>query len=177
MTDSGVDVKQMLWKDLPAGVREALTGKLAGLWQHPTDEDFFNWCPVDKQQTLLIMASRLMAKGLWHPVEKITDVWGVHGVGIKFIPAAGVLGMLRSRKDFTRFMARHKGTTGGFYEKGRGDAVLHFIYTDGDPQEWGIHFDLYSPLHSLPSIFKHLRYEFLGHLFPDWQMIKDRLDD
>lgn len=176
MADSGIDVQPMLWENIPAEVREALTGKLAGLWQHATDEDFFNSCLVDKQQTLLMMAARLQAKDLWHLVEKIIDVWGEHGVGIRFTPAAGTVELLRSRKDFTRFMANHKGTTGGFYEKGRGDAILHFIYTDGEPQEWGVHFDLYSPVHSLASIYKHLRHEFFGKLFPDWRMIKERLD-
>jgi hypothetical protein len=73
-------------------------------------------------------------------------------------------------------MANHKGTTGGFYEKGRGDAVLHFIYTDGTPQKWGVHFDLYSPVHSPGSVYKHLRHEFFGKLFPDWRMIQQCLD-
>lgn len=176
MADATDDVGPILWTNLPAATREALTGKLTGLWGHTSDESLFNSCAIDKQQTLLIMASRLQAKDLWHVIEKVSNVWGEHGVGIDFSPVEGVDATLRARKDFTTFMANHKGTTGGFYEKGRGDAVLHFIYTDGNPQKWAVHFDLYSPVHSPVSIFKHLRFEFLGKLFPDWRMIQERLD-
>jgi hypothetical protein len=69
-------------------------------------------------------------------------------------------------------MANHKDTTGGFYEKGRADAVLHFLYVDGSPRKWYVHFDLYSPVHSPLSALRHLRYEFLGKLTPDWRMIQ-----
>jgi hypothetical protein len=72
-------------------------------------------------------------------------------------------------------MANHKGTSGGFYERGRRSAILHFIYENGPPQRWYVHFDLYSPVHSPVSAAKHLRHEFLGKLTPDWRMIKERL--
>jgi hypothetical protein len=176
MADASNDVGPILWQDLPAEAREALTGKLTGLWDHPSDESAFNGCEVDKQQTLLIMASRLQAKDLWQQIQKIINVWGEHGVGIDFSAADGVEQTFRARKDFTRFMANHKNTTGGFYEKGRGDAILHFLYIDGEPQKWSVHFDLYSPVHSPVSVLKHLRYEFIGKVFPDWRMIQERLD-
>jgi hypothetical protein len=169
------EVNPILWKDLSREVQDALAGRLAGLWGHATDEEVFSACSVAKQQTLLIMASRLQAKELWHLIQKVINVWGEHGVGIDFSPAERVDAMLRARKDFTTFMANHKGTTGGFYEKGRSDAILHFIYTDGTPQKWGVHFDLYSPVHSPLSVFKHLRHEFIGNLFPDWRMVQERL--
>jgi hypothetical protein len=34
---------------------------------------------------------------------------------------------LMRRRDFTRLMANHKDTTGGFYEKERGDACCIFV--------------------------------------------------
>lgn len=176
MPDATSNVDLVLWNNLPADVREALTGKLEGLWEHLSDESLFNSCLIDQQQTLLILVSRLLAKDLWQVIQKVNNVWGKHGVGIDFTPVDGVDAMLKGRKDFTTFMANHKGTTGGFYEKGRRDAILHFIYTDGTPQKWAVHFDLYSPVHSPVSIYKHLRHEFFGQLFPDWRMIKERLD-
>ncbi len=176
MTDSDAGVTLMLWKDLSADVREALTGKLAGLYKAPSDEAAFNWAAVDKQQALLLTVSRLQAKGLWHIIKKIINVWGEHGVGIDFAAWPIVKSTLESRKDFTSFMANHKTTSGGFYETGRGDAILHFLYTDPEPRKWSLHFDLYSPVHSPVSVYKHLRHEFLGKLFPDWRMIKKHLE-
>ncbi len=82
---------------------------------------------------------------------------------------------LSRRKDFTRLFANHKDTSGGFYEKGRAEAVLHFLYQEGKPRRWHVHFDLYSPVHSVASAAKHLRYEFLGKLCPDWKKIEQCL--
>jgi hypothetical protein len=156
-------------------VREALTGKLSGLWGAVSDEVAFNNCAVDKQQSLLIIVSRLQAKGLWQLIRKIDNVYGEGGVGIGFSAWPFIVSTLKGRKDFTRFLANRKGSSGGFYEKGPADAVLHFIYEDGMPQKWYVHFDLYSPVHSPVSAFKHLRYEFFGKLTPNWQMIQQCL--
>src|SRR5687768_8744696 len=116
-------VKPQLWKELSGTLREALTGKLSGLWGAATDEEAFNACAVDKQQTLIIMATRLQAKNLWHVIRKIDNVYGEGGVGLGFSAWPLIESTLRGRKDFTRLFANHKDTTGGFYEKGRGDAV------------------------------------------------------
>jgi hypothetical protein len=167
--------KPRSWQDLPADVREALAGRLRGLWGAINDETAFNNFPVDKQQALLILVSRLRAKGLWQLISRIENVYGDGGVGIGFSAWPFIVSTLRARKDFTRFMANHKGTSGGFYERGRFSAVLHFIYENGPPQKWYVHFDLYSPVHSPFSAVKHLRHEFLGKLTPDWRMIQERL--
>ena len=74
----------MSWKDLRADVREALAGKLSGLWGAGSDEAAFNGFAVDKQQALLLVVSRLRAKGLWHVINKIENVYGEGGVGIGF---------------------------------------------------------------------------------------------
>lgn len=176
MADSQAEATPLLWQDLSGATREALAGKLSGLWGAVTDEAAFNNCAVDKQQTLLIMVSRLQAKGLWQVIRKIDNVYGEGGVGISFLAWPFVKSTLAGRKDFARFLANHKGTTGGFYEKGRADAILHFLYVDGKPEKWYVHFDLYSPVYSPVSALKHLRYEFLGKLTPDWRMIQRHLN-
>jgi len=175
VADATSQINPQLWKDLSDDLREALTGKLSGLWGAASDEEAFNACAVDKQQTLLIMAARLQAKRLWHVIRKIENVYGEGGVGLGFSAWPVVESTLRARKDFTRFLANHKDTTGGFYEKGRADAVLHFLFVEGVPRKWYVHFDLYSPVHSPLSAFKHFRYEFIGKLTPDWRMIQQRL--
>lgn len=176
VSKAGAKVEAILWQDLPESVREALTGKLEGLWGAVSDEAAFNNCGVAKQQTLLILVARLQEKGLWSVIKKIENVYGEGGVGIAFTAWPFIESSLQSRKDFTSLMANHKDTTGGFYEKRRADAVLHFLYIEGEPRKWFVHFDLYSPVHSPASAIKHLRYEFVGKLTPDWRMIQDRLN-
>jgi len=166
----------IVWADLSRETRERLKGKLAGLWGAETDEAAFNSWSLDKKYALLLLLNRVRARGLWHLVKRIDNVYGEGGVGIGFTAWPYIYSTLSKRKDFTRRFANHKDTTGGFYEKGRGDAVLHFLYQDGDPQKWYVHFDLYSPVHSPGSVLKHLRHEFLGKLTPDWRMIRDILN-
>ena len=161
------------WHELPAEAREALTGKLVGLWGAVSDEAAFESLTEDKQQALLLILSRMQAKDLWHLVISIDNVYGEGGVGIGFAAWPVIQSTLSRRKDFTRLFANHKDTNGGFYEKGRAQAVLHFLFQDGSPRKWFVHFDLYSPVHSFGSVRKHLRHEFLGKICPDWKMIKD----
>ena len=167
--------ERMLWHALPDELRAALAGKLSGLWGAVSDEAAFNECAVDKQQALLLFVSRLRAKRLWQAVRKIDNVYGEGGVGLGFAAWPVIKSTLERRKDFTRLLANHRGAAGGFYEKGRADAILHFLYDAAEPPKWYVHFDLYSPVHSLVSAWKHCRYEFLGKLTPDWRMIKESL--
>ncbi|HUS11266.1 MAG TPA: hypothetical protein VMZ30_12440 [Pyrinomonadaceae bacterium] len=176
MAEPTSDNAPLLWQDIPAETREDLKGKLRGLWGAANDEAAFNACAIDKQQTLLIMVTRLREKRLWQVIKKIDNVYGEGGVGIGFTAWPLILSTLSRRKDFTRRFANHNDTTGGFYEKGRGDAVLHFLYVAGNPQKWYVHFDLYSPVHSPVSMLKHVRHEFLGKLTPDWRMIQRYLN-
>lgn len=167
---------QLRWRELTAGARDALTGKLMGLWGAVSDEAAFDSLTEDKQQALLLILSRMQAKDLWHLVRSIDNVYGEGGVGIGFTAWPFMQSTLKRRKDFTRRFANHKDTSGGYYEKGRSQVVLHFLFQEGSPRKWFVHFDLYSPVHSLGSAGKHLRYEFLGKMCPDWQMIKQYLD-
>ena len=166
----------IVWADLSRETRERLKGKLAGLWGAETDEAAFNsWSP-DKKYALLLLLNRVRAKDLWHLVKRIDNVYGEGGVGLQFDAWPMIESTLSKRKDFTRRFANHKDTSGGFYEKGRAEAVLHFLYQDGQPRKWYVHFDLYSPVHSPGSAWKHLRHEFLSKTKPDWRMIAKSLN-
>jgi hypothetical protein len=166
---------QLRWYELPAESREALTGKLVGLWGAVSDEAAFDSLAEDKQQALALILRRMQAKDLWHLVRSIDNVYGESGVGIAFTAWPFIQSTLSRRKDFTRRFANHKDTSGGFYEKGRPGAVLHFLFQEGRQRKWYVHFDLHSPVHSFGSVVKHLRFEFLGKSCPDWKSIKRTL--
>ena len=159
------------WSDLAPDTRDLLTGKLVGLWGSPTDAAAFESWTVDKQQALILLMRRLLEKNLWHLVRQITNVYGEGGVGLQFVAWPMIESTLVRRKDFTRRFANHKDTSGGFYERKRDRAVLHFLFQEGDPRTWYVHFDLYSPVHSARSAVMHLRHEFIGQVKPDWRMI------
>jgi hypothetical protein len=171
------EVSQLSWSDLAENLRQALENKLAGLWDAPGDQDAFDALSIDKQQALILIQRRLHDKGLWQFIRKVTNVYGEGGVGIEFIPAPELETTLARRKDFTRRFAKHRDTTGGFYEKGRSDAALHFLYEHQSPPKWYVHFDLYSPVHSPGSAFKHFRLEYFRKIKPDWRVIRQRLSD
>jgi hypothetical protein len=161
----------LTWSTLPAATKELLTGKLAGCWEAPTDAVAFDSWAFDKQQALLLVLNRMHAKGLWDLVRHVTNVYGEGGVGLQFVAWPMIESTLSRRRDFTRLFANHKDTAGGFYEKQRGDAILHFLYQEGEPRTWYVHFDLYSPVHSFSSALKHLWYESIRKVKPDWRMI------
>ena len=177
MSKPAASMTPLKWEDLPSQTRELLHGKLAGLWEAPTDAAAFESWAIDKQQAMLLLVDRIEAKGLWHLIKRITNIYGEGGVGMRFDAWPMIESTLRRRRDFTRLMANHKDTTGGFYEKERGDAVLHFLYQEGEPRTWYVHFDLYSPVHSPGSAFRHLRHEFLGKVTPNWEMIAKHLNN
>jgi hypothetical protein len=157
------DAPSLTWAELPDEQRELLTGKLAGLWGAPTDAAAFDSWPLDKKQGLLLLLERLWSKGLWHLVKRVTNVYGEGGVGLEFEAWPMIESTLSQRDDFTRLR--------GFYEKQREQAVLHFLFQEGEPRRWYVHFDLYSPVHSPASALKHFRYEYLGKVRPDWKTI------
>jgi hypothetical protein len=175
MSKPAAAMNQLRWDDLLPATRELLQGKLAGLWGAPSDAVAFDSWPMDKQQAMLLLLDRIQAKGLWHVVKRVTNVYGEGGVGLQFEAWPMIESTLTRRRDFTQLMANHKDTTGGFYERRRGEAVLHFLFQEGEPRTWYVHFDLYSPVHSPGSAFRHLRHEFLGKVRPDWQMIAKHL--
>lgn len=169
-------VSQLKWNDLTRDNREALTGKLRGLWGAPGDAVAFDSLAVDKQQALLLVLTRMQATNLWSAVKRVTNIYGEGGVGIAFDAWPIIKSMLERSRAFTKRFANHKNTTGGFYEKRRAASVLHFLYVDGEPRIWEVHFDLHSPVHSPASAWQHLRHEFIGKVTPDWQMIRKGLE-
>jgi hypothetical protein len=52
---------------------------------------------------------------------------------------------------------------------------LHFLFQNGEPRRWYVHFDLYSPVHSLRSLSRHVRHEVLKKVTPDWRAIRRSL--
>jgi len=164
------------WTDLPAATKELLSGRLTGLWGAASDAAAFDSWSLDKKQALLLLLNRMHTKGLWHLVKRITNVYGEGGVGLQFEAWPMIESTLTRRRDFTRIFANHKDTSGGFYERERGDAILHFLFQEGEPRTWYVHFDLYSPVHSPASVWKHMRHEFMGKVKPDWRMIAKYLN-
>jgi len=146
------------------------------LWGAETDEAAFDSWSLDKKYALLLLLKRIRAKELWHLVKRIYNVYGEGGVGLQFEAWPMIESTLSRRDDFTSRFANHKDTSGGFYEKGRDEAVLHFLFQEGQPRTWYVHFDLYSPVHSAGSAWKHLRYEFMSKTKPDWRRIAKSLN-
>lgn len=175
MPEPAPEVSQLRWSDLSEELRHALKDKLVGLWDAPSDQVGFDSLSIDKQQALLLIYLRMREKDLWHFIRKITNLYGEGGVGIEFTPQVELAATLASRQDFTKRLAKHRDTTGGFYEKGRSEASLHFLYVDQSPPKWYVHFDLYSPVHSPSSAFKHFRVEYFRKVKPNWRVIQQRL--
>jgi hypothetical protein len=171
-----LDENRLWWEQLSDELRADLIDKLSGLWDTISEEEVFNSLSVDKQLALVLILSRLRAKSLWQLVRKITNLYGKGGVGIEFTAWPMIESTLSQRTDFTRRFANHRDTSGGFYEKGRDEATLHFLQSEAQSAKWYVHFDLYSPVNSSGSALKHLRHEFLGKVRPDWRMIHERLN-
>jgi hypothetical protein len=170
------EVEVLSWDGLGFDRREALKGTLRGLWGAGSDQEAFDGLALDKQQALLLILDRMLAMDLWRAVKQVTNIYGEGGVGIGFLAWPVIKSALERSRRFTRMFANHKDTTGGFYEKGRAGSVLHFLYVDGDPRQWYVHFDLYSPVHSPGSALRHFRHEFVGKLTPDWRRIHKDLN-
>ena len=176
MAEASASTTSLVGADLSRETRELLKGKLAGLWGAASDEAAFDSWTIDKKYALLLLLKRMRAKELWHVVKRVTNVYGEGGVGLQFDAWPVIESNLSRRPDFTRRFANHKDTSGGFYEKGREEAVLHFLFQEGQPRTWYVHFDLYSPVHSTGSAWKHLRFEFLSKTKPDWRRIAKSLN-
>jgi hypothetical protein len=172
MSSGSRDSHKLFWKDLAFDLRDELAGKLDGLYGAGGDEVAFDSLPTDKQQALLLLVRRIREKGLWHTVQKIKNVYGMGGVGMEFKAWPMIESTLRNRRDFTRLFAKHSHTSGGFYERDRPRAALHFIFQKGMPSRWYVHFDLYNPVFSPRSLGLHLRFEVFGKLKPDWRQIR-----
>jgi hypothetical protein len=138
------------------------------------DRAAYDALPHDKQEALALLSSRLVALDLWQSVGRIVNVYGQGGVGMYFDGAADLESELERRRGFTRRFARHRDNSGGFIEKGRSRASLHFLYIDTakGEREWHVHLDLYGPMGSPFSTALHLYYERWRKFRPDWKLMK-----
>ena len=154
------------------------SGKLAGLYGWGADEEVYATLPTDKRAALLLVSRRLIQVKLWDAVGWIVNVYGLGGVGLYFSAETDLESELEKRRDFTRHFARHRDNTGGFLEKHRRNASLHFLYID-PPQgerEWHVHLDLYGPMGSLMTTTKHLYHERWRKFRPDWRIMQEFVD-
>lgn len=168
-------VRRLRWQELSRGAREPLERKLEGLYGARSSEEAFDSLDVDKQQALLLLSNRLQELGLWDSVRQVENVYGTGGVGMNFRAWPELAAKLRGRKDFTTRLARHRDNSGGFLERSPARASLHFLYRDEGERLWAAHFDLYNPWSSLGNAMRHLLYEKLRGLTPDWRAIRAAL--
>ena len=169
------EAQPLAWGELSTSARDALAGRLAGLYGAASDAEAFGALAVDKQQALLIFVETLGRLKFWREVSRVTNVYGEGGVGIEFEAARGLSKRLRHSPAFTARFARHRGTAEGYYEKGRRTAVLHLLRPRPRARLWAAHFDLHSPLASPLSALRHLWHEKLLGRTPDWRRIAEGL--
>lgn len=170
-----IPAKRLLWDGLTDEAREALSGKLKGMYGAPGDREAFDNLALDKQQALLLLAHRLSELDLWRTVRRVENVYGKGGVGMNFSAWPELTYRLCSRVDFTTRFARHKDNHGGFLERKRRLASLHFLYVDDGGRRWAAHFDLYNPWASPMNALRHLFYEKLRGVTPDWRAVRSAL--
>lgn len=168
-------LKRLRWQELSGEVQSPLEGKLKGLYDAGRDEEAFDNLEIDKQQSLLLLMHRLRELELWSAVRRVENVYGVGGVGMNFRAWPELASALQGRKDFTARFARHRDNQGGFLERGRSSASLHFLYTDRGERRWAVHFDLYNPWSSPGNAWRHLLYEKLKGVTPDWRAVRSAL--
>jgi hypothetical protein len=167
-----VDAKRLRWRELADDVQEALGLRLKGLYGGSGADVAFDNLALDKQQALLLLTQRLQELGLWDSVRRVENVYGTGGVGMSFRAWPELAAKLDRRRDFTRRFARHRDNAGGFLERGRRLASLHFLYEDRGERLWAVHFDLYNPWSSPANIWRHLFYEKILGVTPDWRTIR-----
>ena len=159
-------------------VPELFRGKLAGMYGWGSDEDVYAKLAEDKLEALVLVAKRLVEVDLWKAVGRIVNVHGIGGVGLYFSATGDLESGLSGRQNFTRAFARHPDNTGGFLEKRRKHASLHFLYIDqpSGEREWHVHLDYYGPYGSIVTTAQHLFYERWRKFRPDWKLMKTVVD-
>lgn len=162
----------------PSSMPSEFRGKLEDMYGWGSDEQVYATLPLDKRAALLLISSRLIQKDLWNAVGRIVNVYGMGGVGLYFDALIDLESELRARNDFTRRFARHRDNSGGFLERNRRHASLHFLYIDRPEaeREWHVHLDLYGPLGSFVTTSKHLWHERWRKFRPDWRLMKEFVD-
>lgn len=166
------------WAELSEEERRRFENKLSGIYGHEGDEAAYNALTNDKQEALRLISGRLIQADLWQYVGKIVNVYGIGGVGMYFSPVGDLAAELDGRRMFTRWFARHHDNSGGFLEKRRKHASIHFLYIDtpaGD-RDWHVHLDLYGGWGSVITAVQHLYWERWRKFRPDWRIMKQWTD-
>ncbi len=166
------DERGLSFAGLPETLRVSLALKLAGLFEQADGARVFDALAVDKQQALLLFVERLAGMGLWEEVERIDNVYGEGGVGLSFRARSTFGARLADRERFTTRFALHRDCAEGFFEKGRSQAVLHFLRVEAGADRWTVHFDLHAPMATPLSALRHLWHEKWRGVTPDWRAIK-----
>lgn len=173
---SEADAGKLRWDDLPEAVSDDLAPKLEGLYGHRDAARAFDLLAGDKQQALLLLATRLRELNLWREVESIENIYGMGGVGMNFRARRGIGRALAAHGRFTSRFAAHADCAEGFLEKGRPRAALHLLRMRGDDAAlWSVHFDQHSPAATPLSALRHFWSEKLRGRKPDWETIKSAL--
>lgn len=169
-----IDEQPLAWAEISEERRQRYREKLNGLYGHEGDEAAYNALTRDKQEALDLLSGRLIGAELWRHLGRISNVYGRGGVGMYFSAVSDLETDLQGRRQFTRTFARHRDNTGGFLEKGRRHASLHFLYIDRQEggREWHVHLDLYGGWGSILTMIQHLYYERFRKFRPDWRMMK-----
>jgi hypothetical protein len=170
------EAAKLRWDKLPPARRADLTPKLAGLYGQEEAAEAFAALAPDKREALLLFVNRLTDVGLWDEVEKIENLYGEGGVGMNFRARRGLAAKLERHQQFSSRFAAHGDCAAGFFEKGRAQAILHFLRMKEGAQLWSVHFDLYAPTATPFSALRHLWHEKLRRVTPDWRAIKAALD-
>jgi hypothetical protein len=165
------EARQLVWRGLAPDLRDALGGRLAGLYGGADDASVFDALSVDKQRALLVFARRLGELSLWREIACVTNVYGRGGVGISFNATRGLKKRLGQSPRFTPRFAAHRDAAEGFYELRRTRAALHFLRRRRGGREWEAHFDLHAPLSSPLSALLHLWHERVRGRTPGWEEI------
>lgn len=171
---------RLSWPQLAAETRVALGRTLECLYERRDPSAAFDALAVDKQQALLLFVRRLGQLELWSAVRRVVNVYGQGGVGIDFEASPHFDSTLRRRSDLTRLLAARRGCVIGFRERRRPRVALHFLRCAPAEQggcRWSVHFDLYNPVASPSSAWRHIYYESLRQVTPDWRIIKKELAD
>lgn len=173
-TEVPIDERPRTWAEISGEQKERYVNKLNGLYGWGDDEAVYNALPRDKQEALDLLSEQLIRADLWQHVGRIVNVYGQGGVGMYFTAPSDLESELEGRRQFTRKFARHRDNTGGFLEKGRRHASLHFLYLDppSGEREWHVHLDLYGGWGSISTALQHLYYERWRKFRPDWKIMK-----
>jgi hypothetical protein len=167
-----IDAPRLLWSQLRADTRAALSNKLNGLFGWSRTDEVFDSLAQNRQQALLLILRRFQELSLWETVRMITNVYGEGGVGIEFNSWPLLRTTLDRRRDFTRLLAGHRNNEGGFRERKKTSGpALHVVMVDRANHRWAAHFDLYDPLSSVLNLWRHLYLEGWRRQLPVWRQI------